>query len=305
MADRDGAPARLSPARADRLRSAATGRRRAEISRSPRAERHPAGRASGRARAPRGLVGHRPGWRAPRGLRQRRAGHRQDRAGRRLRAVTTANTSDAFVGRGQCIEQHGAGEAYLPVLAALGELCREPGGERLVAQLRKHAPAWLSQMPAVLESLIGGRAQSPEPRGRDPRTDAARDDRGAGGGRRGAPVRPGARGSALERFGDAGPRRAARAPPRDGAAARARHLPIRRGDLPRSPLEGREARAPAPGPLRGAGARLAGRGGGRRLPGDALRRGRGRRRAARLSRARCTNGPTASRSSSSASSTTW
>ncbi len=64
-----------------------------------------------------------------------------------------ARTIDAYVGRGQCIEQHGAGEAYLPVLAALGELCREPGGERLVAQLRKHAPAWLSQMPAVLESL--------------------------------------------------------------------------------------------------------------------------------------------------------
>lgn len=64
-----------------------------------------------------------------------------------------ASTSDAFVGRGQCIEQLGAGEAYLPVLAALGELCREPGGERVVAQLRKHAPAWLSQMPAVLESL--------------------------------------------------------------------------------------------------------------------------------------------------------
>jgi predicted ATPase len=39
------------------------------------------------------------------------------------------------------------------VLAALGELCREPGGEHLVALLRKHAPAWLSQMPAVLESL--------------------------------------------------------------------------------------------------------------------------------------------------------
>lgn len=60
---------------------------------------------------------------------------------------------DAFVGRGQCIEQLGAGEAYLPVLSALGELCRDPAGAHLVAQLRKHAPAWLSQMPAVVESL--------------------------------------------------------------------------------------------------------------------------------------------------------
>lgn len=64
-----------------------------------------------------------------------------------------ASAGDASVGSGQCIEQLGAGEAYLPVLAALGELCREPGGERLVALLRKHAPAWLGQMPAVLENL--------------------------------------------------------------------------------------------------------------------------------------------------------
>jgi predicted ATPase len=70
-----------------------------------------------------------------------------------LDAFVARSVADAFVGRGQCIEQLGAGEAYLPVLAALGDLCREPGGERLVALLRKHAPAWLSQMPAVLEGL--------------------------------------------------------------------------------------------------------------------------------------------------------
>jgi predicted ATPase/DNA-binding winged helix-turn-helix (wHTH) protein len=64
-----------------------------------------------------------------------------------------ANIGEASVGRGQCIEHLGAGEAYLPILAALGELCREPGGEHLVAHLRKHAPAWLGQMPALLESL--------------------------------------------------------------------------------------------------------------------------------------------------------
>ena len=31
---------------------------------------------------------------------------------------------ELLVGRGQCIEQHGAGEAYMPVLEALGRLCR-------------------------------------------------------------------------------------------------------------------------------------------------------------------------------------
>src|SRR6185436_1320061 len=36
------------------------------------------------------------------------------------------------IGRGQCVEQHGAGEPYLPVLEALGRLGRGVGGEPLV-----------------------------------------------------------------------------------------------------------------------------------------------------------------------------
>jgi predicted ATPase len=55
-----------------------------------------------------------------------------------------------WIGRGQCIEHFGAGEAYLPVLAALGQLGQEPGGERLVALLDRYAPTWLVQMPALL-----------------------------------------------------------------------------------------------------------------------------------------------------------
>jgi DNA-binding winged helix-turn-helix (wHTH) protein/tetratricopeptide (TPR) repeat protein len=54
------------------------------------------------------------------------------------------------IGRGQCIEHYGTGEAYLPVLEALGRLCREPGGGRLVELLDKYAPTWLVQMPALL-----------------------------------------------------------------------------------------------------------------------------------------------------------
>lgn len=57
-----------------------------------------------------------------------------------------------WIGRGQCIEHYGAGEAYLPVLAALGRLCREPGGERLIALLNQYAPTWLVQMPALLSA---------------------------------------------------------------------------------------------------------------------------------------------------------
>lgn len=55
-----------------------------------------------------------------------------------------------WVGRGQCVEHYGAGEPYLPVLEALGRLCRQPGGERLIAILRQQAPTWLLQLPAFV-----------------------------------------------------------------------------------------------------------------------------------------------------------
>jgi DNA-binding winged helix-turn-helix (wHTH) protein/predicted ATPase len=56
----------------------------------------------------------------------------------------------AWIALGQCIEHHGAGEPYLPVLEALGRLGRRPGGERLVATLDEHAPTWLAQLPTLL-----------------------------------------------------------------------------------------------------------------------------------------------------------
>ncbi len=47
--------------------------------------------------------------------------------------------------RGQCVEHHGVGEPYLPVLEALSELCR--GDPSLPALLRSVAPTWLLQLP--------------------------------------------------------------------------------------------------------------------------------------------------------------
>ena len=54
------------------------------------------------------------------------------------------------VGSGQCVEQYGAAEAYLPVLEALGRLGRAAGGEQLVEVLKQHAPTWLQQLPGLL-----------------------------------------------------------------------------------------------------------------------------------------------------------
>lgn len=73
-------------------------------------------------------------------------------------------TNGMWLGRGQCIEQHGAGEAYLPLLEALGRLGRGPEGTHLVSVLLQHAPSWLVHLPALvsadlyesLERRVGG-----------------------------------------------------------------------------------------------------------------------------------------------------
>jgi len=68
------------------------------------------------------------------------------------RRSVTGQTLDVqlWIGRGQCLEQYGAGEAYLPVLEALGQLCRDPGNRGVLETLNRYAPTWLSQMPALL-----------------------------------------------------------------------------------------------------------------------------------------------------------
>jgi predicted ATPase len=64
--------------------------------------------------------------------------------------VQVAREPGLWLARGQCVEHYGAGEAYLPVLEALGQLGRGPDGALLVAGLAQHAPTWLVQMPALL-----------------------------------------------------------------------------------------------------------------------------------------------------------
>ena len=64
--------------------------------------------------------------------------------------AATAPAAPLGVAWGQCLAQYGAGEAYLPVLEALGRLGREAGGTELVEILRQYAPTWLVQLPALL-----------------------------------------------------------------------------------------------------------------------------------------------------------
>src|SRR5262249_32041028 len=56
----------------------------------------------------------------------------------------------ARMARGQCVEQQGPGEPFMPLLEALARVCAQPGGERVVALLRTQAPGWLLQLPEFI-----------------------------------------------------------------------------------------------------------------------------------------------------------
>jgi predicted ATPase/DNA-binding winged helix-turn-helix (wHTH) protein len=60
------------------------------------------------------------------------------------------NADGLRIGRGQCVEQYGATEAYLPLMEALGRMGRETSGEAVVHILKQYAPTWLAQLPALL-----------------------------------------------------------------------------------------------------------------------------------------------------------
>jgi predicted ATPase len=59
---------------------------------------------------------------------------------------------DVRIGRGQCIETFGGQEAYYPVLEAVDQLVRRSDDERLLQVLRKGAPTWLMQFPALVKA---------------------------------------------------------------------------------------------------------------------------------------------------------
>jgi predicted ATPase len=60
---------------------------------------------------------------------------------------------------GQCVEHYVEGEPYLPVLEALGQLCRGPGHQEVLAVLRQYAPLWLAQLPGLLSETERERLQ--------------------------------------------------------------------------------------------------------------------------------------------------
>lgn len=63
---------------------------------------------------------------------------------------TWSNRQGVLVGRGQCVEQYGVSEAYLPVLEAVRQVCRHRASKRVMATFHQYAPSWLVQLPALL-----------------------------------------------------------------------------------------------------------------------------------------------------------
>ena len=189
------------------------------------------------------------------------------------------------VASGQCIEQTGAGEAYLPVLSALGALARGPRRRQLVRALARHAPTWL--VAAARCAGVGrGRRGAARGRGRDARAHAARARRGARAPHRAQHAGAGARGPAVERR--VHPRPAVAARPAHAACAPAgdRHAAPGRGGARRPSPALAGARAGAARAVQRAGARLPRCGRRRRLPRSAARRARRRRRRGRRAGAR-------------------
>ncbi len=67
-----------------------------------------------------------------------------------LEAFLASHKGSPFlVARGQSVEHYGAGEPLLPLLDAVSRLCRQPGGDRALGVLRRHAPSWLAHLPAL------------------------------------------------------------------------------------------------------------------------------------------------------------
>jgi DNA-binding winged helix-turn-helix (wHTH) protein/tetratricopeptide (TPR) repeat protein len=63
--------------------------------------------------------------------------------------LDTIDPRVAFLGSGQCVEQYGPGEPYMPILDAFSRLGQKSNGRLVIETLKKFAPTWLAQMPGL------------------------------------------------------------------------------------------------------------------------------------------------------------
>ena len=61
--------------------------------------------------------------------------------------------------QGLCVGPYSTGEAYRPILEALGRLCRSAESRPLIPLFQQYAPMWLAQMPWLLSEAEQERLQ--------------------------------------------------------------------------------------------------------------------------------------------------
>lgn len=57
------------------------------------------------------------------------------------------------IAHGQCLDQHGVGEPYLPLIEALRRLANGPSGLAVRKILSTQAPGWMAQLPSLLSDV--------------------------------------------------------------------------------------------------------------------------------------------------------
>ncbi len=60
--------------------------------------------------------------------------------------------TDALCAHGQSVAGYGAAEPFMPLLEALGRLCRGPGGAAVIDVLERQAPTWVAELPGVVDA---------------------------------------------------------------------------------------------------------------------------------------------------------
>ena len=78
-----------------------------------------------------------------------------------LRSFIAALAQDesVYVAHGQCLEHHGSGEAYMPILEAIARLCGEENTPAIAEIMSQRAPTWAQQMPGLELNDITGQVR--------------------------------------------------------------------------------------------------------------------------------------------------
>jgi len=63
--------------------------------------------------------------------------------------LESLDRKEVGVAQGQCLDHHGAGEPYMPLIEALTRLAASEDGSRVKSALATHAPSWLAQIPSL------------------------------------------------------------------------------------------------------------------------------------------------------------